>query len=80
MRRRALPSALGALGQRTERRMLSLVMELSRASNSATVPLKPSSRVLKNEVDSRLSGVGREVDGFKGIDWVLEVGVGWWKW
>ena len=40
----------------------------------------PPNRVLKNEVDSRLSGVGREVDGFKGIDWVLEVGVGWWKW
>jgi len=42
MRRSALPSALGALGQRTERRMLSLIMELSRASSSATVPLKPS--------------------------------------
>ncbi len=42
MRRNALPSALGALGQRTERRMLSLIMQLSRASSSATVPRKPS--------------------------------------
>ena len=32
MRRSALPSALGALGQRTERRMLSLIMQLSRAA------------------------------------------------
>ena len=42
MRRSALLSAFGALGQRTERRMLSLIMQLSRASSSATVPLKPS--------------------------------------
>jgi len=42
MRRRALPSALGALGQRTERRMLSLIMQVSRAYGSVTVPLKPS--------------------------------------
>src|SRR5271163_1982880 len=42
MRRSALLSALGAFGQRTERRMLSLVMELSRACRSVTVPLKPS--------------------------------------
>src|SRR5262249_51627722 len=43
MRRSALPRALGALGQRTERRILSLIMRLSCASSSATVPLKPSS-------------------------------------
>ena len=43
MRRSALPNALGALGQRAERRMLSLIMQLSRACSSATVPLKPSS-------------------------------------
>src|SRR5260370_661894 len=42
MRRSAVPSALGALGQRSERRMFSLIMQLSRASSSATVPLKPS--------------------------------------
>ena len=42
MRRSALLSALGALGQRTERRMLSLIMQLSRAYSSASVPLKPS--------------------------------------
>ena len=42
MRRSALLSALGALGQRTERRMLSLIMQVSRACSSATVPLKPS--------------------------------------
>ena len=42
MRRRALLSALGAFGQRTERRMPSLIMQLSRACSSATVPLKPS--------------------------------------
>ena len=41
MRRSALPSALGALGQRTDRRMLSLIMQVSRACSSVTVPLKP---------------------------------------
>src|SRR5277367_1640500 len=42
MRRSALLSALGALGQRTERRMPSLIMQVSRAWSSVTVPLKPS--------------------------------------
>ena len=42
MRRSALPSAFGALGQRTERRMPSLIMQVSRACSSVTVPLKPS--------------------------------------
>ena len=42
MRRRALPNALGALGQRTERRMPSLVTQLSRDNSAATVPLNPS--------------------------------------
>lgn len=42
MRRNVLLSAFGALGQRTERRMVSLVMPVSRACNSVTVPLKPS--------------------------------------
>src|SRR5271156_320911 len=42
MRRRALLSAFGALGQRTERRMLSLTRLASRACSSVTVPLKPS--------------------------------------
>ena len=42
MRRSALLSAFGALGQRTERRMLSLIMLVSRACSSVTVPLKPS--------------------------------------
>ena len=42
MRRSALLRAFGAFGQRTERRVLSLVMEVSRACSSVTVPLKPS--------------------------------------
>ncbi len=53
MRRSALPSALGALGQRTERRMLSLIMQLSRACSSATVPLKPSSGQFGNRFVQR---------------------------
>jgi hypothetical protein len=36
MRRSALLSAFGALGQRTERRMLSLIMPVSRACSSVT--------------------------------------------
>jgi len=35
MRSSELPSAFGALGQRTERRMLSLIIQLSRESGSA---------------------------------------------
>ena len=46
MRRSALPNALGALGKRAERRMLSLIMQLSRACSSAIVPLKLSSASL----------------------------------
>ena len=42
IRRSALLSAFGALGQRTERRMLSLIMQVSRVCSSVTVPLKPS--------------------------------------
>ncbi len=38
----ALPRALGALGQRTERRRWSLTIALSRACSSATVPVKPT--------------------------------------
>src|SRR5258707_857055 len=42
MRRSALLRAFGAFGQRTERRVLSLIMLVSRACSSVTVPLKPS--------------------------------------
>jgi hypothetical protein len=37
----ALARALGALGQRTERRVCSLTMSLSRTRSSAVLPLKP---------------------------------------
>src|ERR1700689_4383919 len=39
MRRSALLSAFGALGQRTERRTRSLIMQVSFACSSVTVPL-----------------------------------------
>ena len=41
MRRSALPSAFGALGQRGEWRMLSLTIQLSRESSFSDRPAKP---------------------------------------
>jgi hypothetical protein len=53
MRRSALLSALGALGQRIERRMLSLIIQLSLACSSVTVPLKPLSSEIGNRFVQR---------------------------